>query len=272
MNLKEKQFVNTVKAFYKSQGRHDLAWRKNTDPYYIMVSEVMLQQTQVVRVREKFAAFIAAFPTVSSLARATLSEVLALWVGLGYNRRARFLLEMAKTIVDQYDGEFPKEKHLLQLLPGVGIYTASAVATFAYNQPHVFIETNIRTVYLHHFFSRATDTVSDAALIPIIARTLDNKNPRAWYWALMDYGSYLKGIGNTTHRNSKTYKKQSTFKGSVREVRGAIIKTLVAKGAQSEKSIILSTEFEKARVVLALDQLLKERVIQKQKSMYKIAD
>lgn len=197
MNLKERQFVRTIKSFYKKEGRHDLPWRQTTDPYKILVSEIMLQQTQVSRVLEKYKQFLKAFPTAKILAQAPQAEVVKLWSGLGYNRRARFLHQCAKeiTVLKQ----FPKTVEDLEKLPGIGHYTARAVATFAFNQPHVFIETNIRTVFVYHFFPKKK-AVSDTDILKLVEHTLDTKNPRQWYWALMDYGSYLKSQGIKTHR------------------------------------------------------------------------
>jgi A/G-specific adenine glycosylase len=188
-------FRRTVLTHFKKEGRHTLPWRATTDPYSITVSEIMLQQTQAGRVVEKYRAFLKRFPTVQSLARAQLPAVLALWSGLGYNRRAKFLHQMAKTIVSELGGKFPRTADGLEALPGIGPYTARAICAFAYNQPVAFIETNIRTVFIHHFFSD-TEKIPDATLLPIVEMVIDRKNPRQWYAALMDYGSSLKQQGN----------------------------------------------------------------------------
>ncbi|HTH93428.1 MAG TPA: A/G-specific adenine glycosylase [Candidatus Paceibacterota bacterium] len=252
-----KRFIKTVSDFYKKQGRHDLPWRKTSDPYKIAVSEIMLQQTQVSRVIEKYKEFLKAFPTARSLASAPLPQVLSIWSGLGYNRRAKFLHEMAKAVSKQKS--FPKTLEDLKALPGIGAYTAGAITVFAYNDPAVFIETNIRTVYLHHFFADKKN-VSDKELFPIIKATLDHKNPREWYWALMDYGSYLKSQGVVIHRTSKAYKKQPPLKGSLREVRGAILKQLVVQPRTlSQLQKILP--FEKERISEAYTALKKEKLI-----------
>jgi A/G-specific adenine glycosylase len=275
--LSNKAFVKTVRDYYKAHGRHDLPWRLTTDPYKIAVSEVMLQQTQVARVIEKYKEFLKAFPTARSLANAPLQQVLLHWSGLGYNRRARFLQQMAQTVTTDYKGIFPSTFEGLLKLPGVGTYTAGAISAFAYNIPIAVIETNIRTVYLHHFpqvLSNAKDTnqnqtVSDKELLQLITATLDHKNPREWYWALMDYGSYLKTQGSRIHRQSTGYKKQSTFKGSLREVRGGIIKVLTQQTAttmQLQKNL----GFEKERIAAALQTLLKEEFIIKKATVYSI--
>ena len=205
----------------------DMPWRTDTRPYYVLVSELMLQQTQVDRVIPKFQAFIATFPDEATLANASLADVLRLWQGLGYNRRAKFLNEAAKKIVEL--GEFPDDEQGLIALPGVGKNTAGAILAYAYNQPSIFIETNVRAVYIHHFFGDQ-DMVDDKDIRKILEETLDRHHPREFYWALMDYGTYLKKQGVLPGR-SRHYKKQSPLKGSVREVRGQIIGALSASEA-----------------------------------------
>jgi A/G-specific adenine glycosylase len=205
----------------------EMPWRKDTRPYYVLVSELMLQQTQVDRVVPKFEAFIARFPDETVLAQASLADVVALWNGLGYNRRAKYLHDSAKMIQDTYNGVFPTTFDELIKLPGVGPNTAGAIMAYAYAQPVVFIETNVRTVYFEHFFND-TDIVSDNELRQAVMATLDYEHPREFYWALMDYGSSLKRQGAGRLAKSKHYKKQSPLKGSVREVRGEIIRLLMA--------------------------------------------
>lgn len=274
MNSVEKAFVRAVYAYYKKEGRHDLAWRKTADPYKIALSEVMLQQTQVARVKEKYKAFLKLFPTAKALAAASLADVLKVWTGLGYNRRAKFLKAMAETVTKEYKGKFPKTISELERLPGVGHYTARAIATFAYNTPSVFIETNIRTVYMHHFFphtvQESSELVDDKVLMPIIEATLDAKNPREWYWALMDYGSFLKTSGVKIHRNSAQYKKQSPLKGSVREVRGAIIKVLT-NGPHTLVALRKKVSFDTPRYNTAIAQLIAENLIEKKGNTYQIS-
>jgi A/G-specific adenine glycosylase len=213
------------------QGRllyRDMPWRVDTRPYYVLVSELMLQQTQVDRVIPKFNAFISRFPDEYQLAQATLADVLTLWSGLGYNRRAKFLYESAKKIVTEFNGVFPESYSDILSLPGVGPGTAGAIMTYAFNQPTAFIETNVRTVYFHHYFDDG-EKVSDAQLAPVIARTLDHDHPREFYWALMDYGTWLKKNGAGRISQSKHYTKQSPLKGSIRELRGVIIKQLTVE-------------------------------------------
>lgn len=253
-------FIRAVYEYYEKSGRHDLPWRKTADPYKITVSEIMLQQTQVNRVIEKYHEFLKAFPTAKALAAAPLQQVLLHWSGLGYNRRARFLHVMAQAIEKDYRGKFPKTFDELLQLPGIGRYTAGAISAFSYNVPVPIIETNIRTAYLHHFFSDATEQVSDKELLPLIEATLDQENPRLWYWALMDYGSYLKSQGVRIHRNSAQYKKQSAFKGSLREVRGAIVKILTTQSATAGQ-LQKITGFEEKRIAEAVRTLVQEGLV-----------
>lgn len=206
----------------------DMPWRHDTRPYYVLVSELMLQQTQVDRVVPKFEAFVERFPDVETLASASLAEVLALWNGLGYNRRAKFLHEAAKMILADYGGIFPDALEQLVRLPGVGPNTAGAILAYAFNQPSIFIETNVRTVYFTHFFEGA-EKVTDAQLREVVGETIDREHPREFYQALMDYGTWLKRQGGGRLMQSHHYKKQSPLKGSVREVRGEIIRRLAVE-------------------------------------------
>ncbi|MCA9334995.1 A/G-specific adenine glycosylase [Candidatus Saccharibacteria bacterium] len=233
----------------------DMPWRIDTRPYYVLVSELMLQQTQVDRVIPKFEFFIEAFPTERALAQASLADVLKLWQGLGYNRRAKFLHESAKMIIDS--GGFPKNESGLMALPGVGKNTAGAIMAYVYNQPALFVETNVRAVYIHHFFDEQ-DIVDDKDIYDLLAQTIDIDHPRIFYWAIMDYGTWLKKQGVAPSR-SKHYKRQSSFKGSVREVRGAII-AILSSDATSRDHIRLIIDdderFEKAMLGLVRDGLI----------------
>jgi len=217
-------FQAQIWAFYRHSGRHNLPWRKTKNPYKILISEVMLQQTQVARVLEKYPEFLEKFSTVEALAVAPLSDVLRVWQGMGYNRRALALKRMAEKIVNEYKGKIPRERLSLESLPGVGHYTAGAVRAFAFNEPEIFIETNIRRIFIHHFFGNK-EGISDQEILPLVEATLYMKNPSEWYWALMDYGSHLPKITKTNSNiQSKHYTKQRIFKGSLRELRGKIVR------------------------------------------------
>lgn len=238
----------------------EMPWRVSTEPYFVLVSELMLQQTQVDRVIPKFNQFIMAFPGIQALAEASLGEVLKVWSGLGYNRRAKFLHEAAKKVMTDFGGKIPETYEDLITLPGVGPNTAGAIMAYSFNQPVVFVETNIRTVYFHHFFEDQI-SISDAELKEKVIETLDKEHPREWYWALMDYGAFLKREGAGAIDRSKHYKKQTPLKGSLREVRGLILKTLAEKDL-TERTLALQLPGDE-RFEKALDALLKEGLVER---------
>lgn len=221
-------FRNHILSLYRTR-RRDLPWRDTTDPYKVMVSEIMLQQTQVERVREKYTSFLERFPDVATLARATTEDVLSAWQGLGYNRRALALKRAAGEIVDRFGGVVPDDEECLRSLPGIGPYTASAILAFAFNRPVVMIETNIRRVFIHCFFGDRTG-VEDREIRPLIEATLDRVNPREWYNALMDYGWHLGTIMENPNQRSRHYSRQAPFQGSNRQLRGNILRLLVERG------------------------------------------
>jgi A/G-specific adenine glycosylase len=246
----------------------EMPWRQDTRPYYILVSEIMLQQTQVDRVVPKFEAFIAQFPDEKSLAQASLADVLQLWSGLGYNRRAKFLHEAAKYIIDENAGKFPTTKDALLKLPGVGQNTAGAILTYAYNEAVPFIETNVRTVYIHHFFEDG-DKISDKEIASKLIETIDHEHPREFYWALMDYGSWLKRQGLGRLAQSKHYKKQSPLKGSVREIRGALLRAL-ADGPLNLKQLQDMVIYDE-RFIPALEGLIKDGLVTKNDNLIQLS-
>lgn len=227
----------------------------------------MLQQTQVPRVLVKYAEFLSAFPTAHALAQASLGDVLRAWQGLGYNRRAKLLHECAKAVVARHHGTFPETYEALVALPGVGPYTAGAVLAFAFNVPHAIIETNIRTIYLHYFFKDRTD-VSDTELMPYIERTLDRRNPRSWYAALMDYGTHLKQTVGNENQRSRHYAKQSTFSGSARQLRGAVLRLLANRSANEPEIIAALHAFPAADIRAQLAALTAEGMIVLRRTRY----
>ncbi len=258
-------------SYHAAHARTHLPWRRTRDPYKILVSEVMLQQTQAGRVVPYYRAFLKRFPTVQSLARARLSEVLQLWQGLGYNRRAKHLHLAAKAIAR---GGFPRSAAQLEELPGVGRYTGKAVAAFAFNAPEVFIETNIRTVFLHHFYASAlqkagTRKIPDAELLALVGEALERSRmePREFYAALMDYGSHLKKRGVRLNARSAQYVKQSKFKGSLRELRGALLRELLAR-AQTTASLTKNLSRKKGEVEDALKRLEAEGLVVRRKGRW----
>jgi A/G-specific adenine glycosylase len=258
------EFQEIVWDFFSKHSR-ELPWRRpepngSFDPYKILVSELMLQQTQVLRVVPKYQQFLETFPTVETLAKASLGQVLTAWSGLGYNRRAKFLHQAAQQIAK--DG-FPQTLNMLTKLPGIGHNTAAAVLTYTYNQPIPFIETNIRTVYIHHFFAGQTD-ILDKDILLLVEKTFDQENPREFMWALMDYGSYLKQTQGNLGRASKHYTKQSIFHGSKRQIRGQIIKLLITHPYTVSE---LQDIIQDSRVPEVINDLLRENFIKKQSSM-----
>jgi len=218
-------FRSLVLAHFRVHGR-DFPWRRTRDPYLIIVSEIMLQQTQVTRVAPKYTEFTEAFPDLESLAQAPLEEVLRRWQGLGYNRRAVALKRLAERVTAEHGGRIPRDLQSLLRLPGVGPATAAAVAAFAFGEAHPFLETNIRAAYLHHFFADR-ERVADAELLPLVEATLDRTDPRTWYYALMDYGSALKRRGNNPSRRSRHHVRQSPFEGSRRRLRARALRAIL---------------------------------------------
>lgn len=200
----------------------DMPWRAEPTLYNVLVSEIMLQQTQVSRVLVKFDEFMHAFPTIEAAAHASLADILRAWSGLGYNRRAKYLHDALRLIDSQ---GAPQTLESLVKLPGIGPNTAAAIMNYVYEVPTAYIETNIRTVYFNYFFHSETQ-VTDKALLTIVEETMDKEHPREWFWALMDFGSDLKTKGLGRLDMSKHYVKQTPLKGSVREVRGAILQEL----------------------------------------------
>lgn len=271
---KLRAFKKTVWDFYSKHGRHTLPWRQTRlpaqagDPYKILVSEIMLQQTQVDRVVSKYKSFLKLFPTIQKLASASPRAVLTEWQGLGYNRRAINLKRAAEIIVNKHKGKFPAVYSELIQLPGVGRATAGDLLAFAWNIPAVVIETNIRTVFIHHFFPTsprlrgASSLVHDNEILLLIEKTLDKDNPREWYYALMDYGAHLKRTLGNNAKQSKHYKKQSKFEGSNRELRSKILK-LVLENDRTEAELVklLKTPTEPVRKNLLA--LSKEGLIRK---------
>jgi len=245
---------DTVTDFYTKEGRHDLPWRKTTSSYKIWVSEIMLQQTQVSRVKEKYTSFLKKFPSLEKLARASQAQVLKEWVGLGYNRRALFLKKGAEFVMKEYNGRLPKEVAQLETIHGIGHYTARAIATFAWDQKHIFVETNIRTVYFNHFFKNK-ENITDKEILNLVEQTLPDKDFRQWYWALMDLGVQLKKEGKGMNRKSKHYSKQSKFEGSDRQIRAAVVRYLTQNG---------DTEIDRLVQCLGFDVDRTEEQIQKQ--------
>ncbi len=259
-------FRRRIYDHYLKHGRK-LPWRTTRKPYRILISEIMLQQTQVERVLEKYKEFLAAFPDFSSLAQAPLRKLMQAWQGMGYNRRALALKALAQTVMNEHHGKLPSDPDELVKLPGIGKYTAGAVAAFAFNKPVVFMDTNIRRVYIHHFF-HDRENIRDEEIVPLIEKTLDKAGPRKWYNALMDYGALLKKEQGNPNRRSAHYSRQSPFENSNRQVRGRILKALVKESPLSRSQIVDKTGMDIDRVKKNLVQLEKEGFIKKKGRTY----
>lgn len=254
-------FREAVWGYYRDHARY-LQWRDDPTPYKVLVSELMLQQTQVARVIPKFDAFLLTFPDFASLAQAPLSKVLSAWSGLGYNRRAKYLHQTAQRVVRDHAAQLPVSQAELTALPGIGKNTAGAIMAYAYNHPAVFVETNIRTVYFHHFFGDAQELVSDRDVAELVSQTLERENPREWYWALMDYGTHLKKTSGARLNTSRHYVKQTPLRGSLREMRGRIIRSLVTseQPAKTLREMVHGDErFEPALAALEAEGMVSIR-------------
>ncbi len=259
------KFQKTIWDYYKKNKR-DLTWRRTTDPYRIFVSEVMLQQTQVARVLKKYPEFLKAFPSFKSLASATLQKVLTVWQGMGYNKRALYLKKSAQIVVDKFKGKLPQDPKILETFPGIGKATANSIVAFAFNKPVVFIETNIRRVFIHFFFPKK-DKVGDTELVPFVTKTLDKKNPREWYFALMDYGAMLAKKTENPNRRSKHYSRQTPFVGSNRQIRAVILRQLLNKPLTIDQ-IIKMTKYPKEDVKRNILAFTKEGLIGEKNKKY----
>ncbi len=260
-NAAVRKFRSIIYGYYRKHKR-DFPWRNTDDPYHILVSEIMLQQTQTGRVTEKYIEFINAFPTVQALAIAPLREVLAVWQGMGYNRRARYLHELAGRVVESHGGAVPDAPEELSKLPGIGGATAASICAFAFNRPVVFIETNIRAVFIHFFFPDGEE-VSDRDILPLAEAALDRKEPHRWYSALMDYGAMLKKRHPNPSRKSAHHKKQKPFAGSRRQLRGAALRAILANSGITIKRLSSMIDKPEDEVVSIVDELIREGLVGK---------
>ena len=265
-----REFQDKIWSFYNENARNDLLWRRTYDPYHILVSEIMLQQTQVARVVKKYQEWLQLFPTLEELTRSELREVLTLWQGLGYNRRAKYLHQTAHIITQECNGMFPKNKDRLLSLPGIGPYTAGAVRAFAWNEPEVMIETNIRSVFIYEFFNDQ-DEVHDNQILPLVEKTLPT-NAREWYWALMDYGAHLKSLKKVNNTRSKHYTRQSRFRGSNREQRSIILKHILDNSEATIKSLLNLENIKRDALRQNLNAMKSQGLLQQQHDCYIIAD
>ena len=223
----------------------DLPWRRTRDPYEIWISEVMLQQTQTTRVDGRWQRWLQRFPTVSALAAAEPAEVLEEWQGMGYNRRALALLRAAQAIAEG-GGALPSDARALEALPGIGPATAAGLRAFAFDLPGGSLETNVRAGFLHELFS-GEEGVSDRELVPLVRATCPadasdpDDDPRTWYYALLDYGAYLKRTVPNPSRRSSGHARQSRFEGSHRQKRAELVRILLAHRGDAPGGVDLGT-------------------------------
>lgn len=260
-------FQQVVWEYYRDN-RRPMPWRDHIYPYHVVVSEIMLQQTQVSRVLTKFVEFTGQFPTFEALARAPLGDVLRAWQGMGYNRRGKYLQQVAQIVADEYGGVLPDDPSILVKWPGIGPATAASIVCYAYDKPVVFIETNIRRVFIHHFF-HDKEGVDDRDIWPLVAEAMDKQKPREWYYALMDYGTHLAKTVPNPNRRSRHHSVQSTFEGSRRQVRGAVLRALSgASGGMTmaELEQVVSDE----RLEEVLGAMEREGLIQQEAGVLKL--
>ncbi|MBV8661167.1 MAG: A/G-specific adenine glycosylase [Candidatus Dependentiae bacterium] len=257
------QFQKLIYDFY-TQNKRDFPWRKEITPYKIVISEIMLQQTQTARVVPKFENWLQRFPDFASLAQGTNHDILSAWQGLGYNRRGLALGKIAQIVTHDFNGQLPNDPKILQTFPAIGPNTAGSICAFAFDNPTTFIETNIRTVFTDIFF-KGQQNIDDKQLLPLITQTIDCKNARDWYYALMDYGVHLKQKLPKINAASKHYTRQSRFEGSKRQVRGAIIRILTQLKNIDYDNLLELLDFElpenKHNRDLIIQDLLKEETI-----------
>lgn len=261
---KIRAFRRTVYGHYRGAAR-DFPWRKTRDPYRILVSEIMLQQTQTARVLPKYKEFVRSFPNFRALAAASTRDVLRCWSGLGYNRRALALKSIAEQVVERFAGQLPDDEEVLQSLKGIGPYTAAAISAFVYDRPTVLIETNVRSVFIHFFFAKQ-QSVHDREILPLIERCMDRAHPREWYYALMDYGVKLKKEDRLLTGRGIRYKRQPKFEGSRRQVRGRIVRALTEGGRMSYAALRKLTNVKQRELAELVSELQREGFIKFGKS------
>ena len=264
-------------GYYDTHKRDTLAWRETVTPYRVVVSEIMLQQTRVGRVEDYFQTWMDTFPDWNSLAQAPLREVLIVWQGLGYNRRGKYLHDIAQIVDQQFGGTLPRDRQALQVLPGIGPYTCGAIRAFAFDEMDLFLETNIRTVLVYHFYSHATpNKMDEKELLDVLERYIatDSRarnSPREFYYALMDYGAHLKKEVGNLNKHSRAYTKQSRFAGSRRELRAQLLRYVLHHGPVSSEQIVAQSNRDPDLVTELAQELVKEGSVQVQNNEYFVA-
>lgn len=271
------KLTSSLWQYYDDHGRHDISWRTRPTPYRVVVSEIMLQQTQVARVEEYFTKWMKKYPSWRALARALLRDILLDWQGLGYNRRGKYLHDIAQIVTDQYHGTLPSDRSALESLPGIGHYTAGSIRAFVFNEMDVFLETNIRIVLIHHCYSRNKNiirsAISDQELLSVLNQIVTHdmraqQSPRDFYYAMMDYGSYLKQTVGNLNARSGSYIRQSRFDGSRRQLRAGILRYVLRYGPVDESNIITNSQRDGDLVRKLLGDLVREGSIKQKKTKY----
>ena len=263
-----RRFRELVRAYYRENGRK-LPWRETMDPYAILVSEIMLQQTQVDRVIGKYKEFMSVFPDISDLASASVEDVLRVWQGMGYNRRALSLHALATIIIEKHQGLIPNRMEDLVQLPGIGNATASDILVFAFNKPAIVVETNIRALFIYLFFNES-EIVSDLKIHHLVEKTMDRKCPRDWYNGLMDIGSCVKRLYGNPARRSSHYTKQSSFEGSNRQMRSRVLRIILEYGSLSMEEITSKIPYSSEDVQPNLDNMVREGFLCYSEKRYRI--
>lgn len=259
-----RKFHEKIFTWWKKNKR-SLPWRETTNPYYIMISEIMLQQTQVNRSIEKYLEFIDKYPTIKDLAEASVSSVLKSWSGLGYNRRALWLHEAANQIVKLKD--FPETPEELQKLKGIGPYTSRSILIFAFNYDIATVDTNIRRILIAENFAK--EETKEKELFIIAQKLLPKGKARDWHNALMDFGSLVltsakTGIKpkTTTSRNSKEN----------RRFRGIIVKYLTRNSKALKERMIKNCNIPTEKIDDILEGLLADGLIIKIRKYYALPE
>lgn len=229
-----------------------------------------MQQTQTERVLKKYQPFLNRFPTFEALADAQLSEVLQLWQGLGYNRRALGLKKIAELVHRKYNDNLPDDPETLITFPMIGSATAGSLQAFVFNKPVAFIETNIRRVILFFFFENE-QKVKDNEVLNVVDQVLDTQDPRHWYYALMDYGVYLKYAVPNPNRRSAHYRRQAPFENSNRQIRGSLLRMITADGPLTGPDLKNAlNKFDNDRIERCLQELEREGFIAAENETYRI--
>jgi A/G-specific adenine glycosylase len=263
------RFQQRMWKYFREYGR-PFPWRDTDDQYEILVSELMLQQTQTERVLKKYQPFLNRFPHYQALADAPLRDVLKLWQGLGYNRRALGLKKIAETVHGRYNDRLPDNQETLLSLPMIGPATAGSLQAFIFQKPVAFIETNIRRVILFFFFENE-EHIKDGEVLSVVEQVVDTGDPRRWYYALMDYGVYLKYAVPNPNQRSAHYRRQPPFENSNRQIRGAVLRLITAEGPLRKAKVLQKlSSFENERISRCMLELEKEGFIAAEEEYYRI--